>query len=82
MVLFAEQSGEEPTWNFWKYIISVEGDVVGAYPPTEPVYEVMNQVRLEMRKMTNIDGALHNIKKALSISNEKTDTKLRFVEDL
>lgn len=80
LIFFLEESGEEPTWNFWKYIVSVEGEVVGAYPPTDSVDDVMNEVRLEMRKMTNIDGAIHNMKKAVEISNEKHKTKLKLME--
>lgn len=35
--VFAElirQTGEEPRWNFYKYLVSKDGDVMGVYPST------------------------------------------------
>lgn len=35
--VFAElirQTGEEPRWNFYKYLVNQQGDVIGVYPST------------------------------------------------
>ncbi|XP_048832634.1 glutathione peroxidase 7 [Brienomyrus brachyistius] len=35
-----ESSEKEPNWNFWKYLIDVNGKVVNAWGPTTPVKEI------------------------------------------
>ncbi|XP_036378616.1 glutathione peroxidase 7 [Megalops cyprinoides] len=35
-----ESSGKEPDWNFWKYLIDVNGKVVNAWGPTVSVKEI------------------------------------------
>ncbi|KAJ8279055.1 hypothetical protein COCON_G00061210 [Conger conger] len=36
----AESFGKEPDWNFWKYLIDVNGKVVNAWGPTVSVKEI------------------------------------------
>ncbi|KAG9351007.1 hypothetical protein AGOR_G00150420 [Albula goreensis] len=35
-----ESSGKEPDWNFWKYLVDVNGKVVNAWGPTTSVKEI------------------------------------------
>ncbi|XP_023650199.1 glutathione peroxidase 7 [Paramormyrops kingsleyae] len=35
-----ESSGKEPNWNFWKYLIDVNGKVVNTWGPTTSVKEI------------------------------------------
>ena len=79
-LVFVDESGEEPTWNFWKYVISVEGHVVGAYPPTESVADVMNQVRIEKLKMTDTDRVVHDVKRMVEQGNRERGTKWKVSE--
>ena len=39
-----EQTGKEPTWNFWKYIIDHNGKVLHAYGPKVSVLDLYNQL--------------------------------------
>lgn len=40
----AESSGKEPDWNFWKYLVDVNGRVVDAWGPKVSVKEVRPRV--------------------------------------
>ncbi|XP_044530742.1 glutathione peroxidase 7 [Gracilinanus agilis] len=39
-----ESSGEEPTWNFWKYLVAPNGKVVGAWDSTVSVEEIRPKI--------------------------------------
>ncbi len=39
------ESGNAPNWNFWKYLISHEGKVVGSWGPWSDVEEVTPNIR-------------------------------------
>lgn len=39
-----ESTGEEPTWNFWKYLVDPKGKTVKAWDSTVPVEEIKPHV--------------------------------------
>ncbi|KAG5275778.1 hypothetical protein AALO_G00124460 [Alosa alosa] len=47
----AEVSGKEPNWNFWKYLIDVDGKVVDGWGPKTPVQEIRPKVAEMVRKL-------------------------------
>ncbi|KAL7859031.1 hypothetical protein SRHO_G00141780 [Serrasalmus rhombeus] len=47
----AEASGKEPDWNFWKYLIDVDGKVVGSWGPRVSVKEIRPQIADMVRKL-------------------------------
>ncbi|KAJ8376273.1 hypothetical protein SKAU_G00068530 [Synaphobranchus kaupii] len=47
----AESSGKEPDWNFWKYLIDINGNVVNAWGPTVSVKEVRPLISEKVRQM-------------------------------
>ncbi|XP_063057485.1 glutathione peroxidase 7 isoform X2 [Engraulis encrasicolus] len=46
-----DSSGKEPDWNFWKYLIDVDGKVVDAWGPQTSVKEVRPKVADMVRKL-------------------------------
>lgn len=48
---FAESSGKEPNWNFWKYLIDVNGKVVDAWGPKVSVKEIRPKVAEMVRQI-------------------------------
>lgn len=40
LATLTESSGKEPNWNFWKYLVDVNGKVVNVWGPTTPVKEI------------------------------------------
>ncbi|XP_028938867.1 glutathione peroxidase 7 [Ornithorhynchus anatinus] len=46
-----ESSGEEPTWNFWKYLVSPDGKVVNSWDSTVPVEEIKPHITALLRRM-------------------------------
>ncbi|XP_071666332.1 glutathione peroxidase 7 isoform X3 [Patagioenas fasciata] len=46
-----ESTGEEPTWNFWKYLVDPNGKVVKAWDSTAPVEEIRPYVTELVRKI-------------------------------
>ncbi|XP_038616367.1 glutathione peroxidase 7 [Tachyglossus aculeatus] len=46
-----ESSGEEPTWNFWKYLVSPDGKVVNSWDSTVPVEEIRPHITALVRRM-------------------------------
>ncbi|KAM6962425.1 glutathione peroxidase 7 [Aplochiton taeniatus] len=46
-----ETSGEEPDWNFWKYLIDVNGKVVDAWGPSISVNEIRPKVAEMVRQI-------------------------------
>ncbi|XP_046905375.1 glutathione peroxidase 7 [Hypomesus transpacificus] len=47
----AEATGKEPDWNFWKYLIDVNGKVVDAWGPSVPVKEIRPQITEMIRQI-------------------------------
>ena len=43
--LISEKSGHSPTWNFWKYLINHNGEVIGFWGPWSDVQEVYSSIR-------------------------------------
>ena len=54
--------------------------MVGAYPPTESVADVMNQVRIEKLKMTDTDRVVHDVKRMVEQGNRERGTKWKVSE--
>lgn len=48
---FAESSGKEPNWNFWKYLIDVNGKVVDAWGPKVSVKELRPKIAEMVRQI-------------------------------
>jgi len=48
------QSGKAPTWNFWKYLVNTEGDVIGAWGPQQTVDSIADIVRQEVAVASNM----------------------------
>ncbi|XP_059197561.1 glutathione peroxidase 7 [Centropristis striata] len=46
-----ESSGKEPDWNFWKYLIDVNGGVVDAWGPKVPVTEIRGRISEMVRQI-------------------------------
>ncbi|XP_051929458.1 glutathione peroxidase 7 [Hippocampus zosterae] len=46
-----ESSGKEPNWNFWKYLINVDGKVVDAWGPKVSVEELRPKVADMVRQI-------------------------------
>ncbi|KAL4634997.1 glutathione peroxidase 7 [Arapaima gigas] len=46
-----ESSGKEPDWNFWKYLIDVNGKVVNAWGPKTSVKEIRPQIAEMVRQI-------------------------------
>lgn len=51
LAFFSDSSGKEPDWNFWKYLIDVDGKVVDAWGPQTSVKEVRPKVADMVRKL-------------------------------
>lgn len=47
----AEASGQEPDWNFWKYLIDVDGKVLGSWGPKVSVKEIRPKITDLVRKL-------------------------------
>ena len=39
-----EKTGLEPTWNFWKFLISEDGQVLGGWGPHTTVEDLKNTI--------------------------------------
>ncbi|XP_017498905.2 glutathione peroxidase 7 [Manis javanica] len=46
-----QTSGKEPTWNFWKYLVTPDGKVVEAWDSTVSVEEIRPQITALVRKL-------------------------------
>uniref|UniRef100_A0A8C9V9H9 Glutathione peroxidase n=1 Tax=Scleropages formosus TaxID=113540 RepID=A0A8C9V9H9_SCLFO len=46
-----ESSGKQPDWNFWKYLIDVNGKVVNAWGPNTSVKEIRPQIAEMIRQI-------------------------------
>uniref|UniRef100_A0A8C2YZJ7 Glutathione peroxidase n=2 Tax=Cyclopterus lumpus TaxID=8103 RepID=A0A8C2YZJ7_CYCLU len=46
-----ESSGNEPDWNFWKYLIDVNGKVLDAWGPKVPVKEIRPKIAEMVRQI-------------------------------
>ncbi|CAN9500829.1 unnamed protein product [Ophioblennius macclurei] len=47
----AESSGSEPDWNFWKYLIDEDGQVVDAFGPKVPAEQLRQQISQLVRRI-------------------------------
>ncbi|XP_014863090.1 PREDICTED: glutathione peroxidase 7 [Poecilia mexicana] len=47
----AEVSGKEPDWNFWKFLIDVDGRVVDGWGPKVPVSEIRPKIADMVRQI-------------------------------
>ncbi|XP_012738124.2 glutathione peroxidase 7 [Fundulus heteroclitus] len=47
----AEVSGKEPDWNFWKYLVDVNGKVVDAWGPKVSVMEIRPKIAEMVRQI-------------------------------
>ncbi|KAG7257849.1 hypothetical protein CRUP_007422 [Coryphaenoides rupestris] len=47
----AENSGKEPDWNFWKYLLDVSGKVVDAWGPSVSVKDIKPKVAEMVRQI-------------------------------
>uniref|UniRef100_A0A4W4EED5 Glutathione peroxidase n=1 Tax=Electrophorus electricus TaxID=8005 RepID=A0A4W4EED5_ELEEL len=47
----AESTGKEPDWNFWKYLIDVDGKVVGSWGPRVSVSEIRPKITDMVRRL-------------------------------
>ncbi|KAI5096228.1 glutathione peroxidase 7 [Silurus meridionalis] len=47
----AEVTRKEPDWNFWKYLIDVDGQVVGSWSPKVSVKEIRPKITEMVRKL-------------------------------
>ncbi|XP_056133627.1 glutathione peroxidase 7 [Lampris incognitus] len=47
----AESAGKEPDWNFWKYLIDVNGKVVDAWGPSVSIKEIKPKVAEMVRQI-------------------------------
>ncbi|XP_019633103.1 PREDICTED: glutathione peroxidase 7-like [Branchiostoma belcheri] len=46
----AESTQAPPTWNFWKYLVDVNGKVVSAWPPYNTVADIWSQVEAAVNR--------------------------------
>ncbi|XP_067846299.1 glutathione peroxidase 7 [Heptranchias perlo] len=46
-----DSSGKEPNWNFWKYLVDVNGEVVDAWEPSVSVAEIKPQILSLVRQL-------------------------------
>ena len=44
------ESGREPTWNFWKYLVDREGHVIDAWGPEVRVFELYNMIQRRLNQ--------------------------------
>lgn len=47
----AESSGKEPDWNFWKYLVDVNGKIVDAWGPKVAVKEIRPKIAEMVRQI-------------------------------
>lgn len=46
-----ESSGNEPDWNFWKYLVDVNGKVLNAWGPKVSVKEIRPKIAEMVRQI-------------------------------
>jgi glutathione peroxidase-family protein len=46
-----EKSNKEPNWNFWKYLIGPDGNVLNAWGPRVNLQKVYQAVKEEVEKL-------------------------------
>ena len=52
-----DKTNQVPNWNFWKYLVSHEGEVLGAWSPRTDVTEIMTDIVSATRVATTADGS-------------------------
>ena len=45
-----EISKVDPEWNFYKYLFSHDGEILGVYPPRVPVNDAFNDIQKAVKK--------------------------------
>jgi len=53
VLLYSEQTGQAPQWNFWKYLIDHRGNVIGPWGPQTGVYELSPIVKKAVAEAQN-----------------------------
>lgn len=51
-----KESGKEPDWNFWKYLVDHEGHVIDAWGPFTPPEKLYNSIKKAVDKAQAADG--------------------------
>ena len=46
-----DSSKKEPRWNFWKYLVNPEGQVVKTWRPEEPIEVIRPEIAALIRQM-------------------------------
>ena len=46
-----DSSKKEPRWNFWKYLVNPEGQVVKSWRPEEPIEVIRPEIAALIRQM-------------------------------
>ncbi|XP_031300979.1 probable glutathione peroxidase 8 isoform X2 [Camelus dromedarius] len=46
-----DSSKKEPKWNFWKYLVNPEGQVVKSWRPEEPIEVIRPEIAALIRQM-------------------------------
>lgn len=46
-----DSSKKEPRWNFWKYLVNPEGQVVKYWRPEEPIEVIRPEIAVLIRQM-------------------------------
>lgn len=46
-----DSSRKEPSWNFWKYLVNTEGQVVKSWRPEEPTEVIRLEIADLIRQM-------------------------------
>jgi glutathione peroxidase-family protein len=50
-ILVIDKTGQEPIWNFWKYLISPSGEVITSWGPRENLSKVYQIIREHVEKL-------------------------------
>ena len=70
-----EQTEEEPTWNFWKYLIDDNGKVINSWPHDTAVEDVLADVSAAINKAKNMKASMDKIQQALKDAQAKMGDK-------
>ena len=74
-VSISEETGKTPDWNFWKYLVGDNGQVIKAWGPQVAVEEVIPDVVKEMKKVQATQASVDKIKEALAKAQAKMGNK-------
>lgn len=51
LISIAATFGKAPDWNFWKYLVDENGEVVNAWGPRTPVEDIFHEVKESIDKI-------------------------------